>query len=164
MLYAFSNLLCLIIGRIIGYRKNIIIKNLKNSFPEKNDIEINKIKIDFYKHFCDLLIESFLGFTISKNKIEEKIKINNQDFLNKFSNEGKNVILIGGHYNNWEMSAQRLPLISHHKVYAIYKPLKNEFFNGKVKYSREKFGLKMVPMKNSKKYFTNKTNKPRAII
>ena len=163
-LYGLSNVLILILGRFIKYRNHIITSNLRNSFPNKSKREINEIKLGFYNHFCDLIIESIKGFTISRRNIENRIKINNQDLLNSFAEKGKNVILIGGHYNNWEMTAQRMPLVSKHDLFAIYKPLRNKFYDLKMKNSREKFGLKMISMKNTKDYFNNISGNPRAII
>ena len=164
LLYGLSNISYLILGRVIKYRNHIITTNLKNSFPNKPNSALIEIKQSFYKHFCDLIFESLKGFTISKKNIENRIKINNQDLLNSFAENGKDVILIGGHYNNWEMTAQRMPLVSKHDLFAIYKPLKNKFYDKKMRNSREKFGLKMIPMKNTKDYFYNKTDNPRAII
>ena len=163
-LYFFSNLLYVFLGRVLKYRKKIIHKNLKNSFPEKSENEIFGIRNNFYKHFCDLIVESFSGFSISRKSIEQKITIKNQDLLNEFAVKGQNIILIGGHYNNWEMTAQRMPLVFKHELFAIYKPIKNKFYDRKMKSSREKFGLNMISMKETKAYFTNETGTPRAII
>ena len=163
-LYFFSNLLYVFLGRVLKYRKKIIHKNLKNSFPEKSENEIFEIRNNFYKHFCDLIVESFSGFSISRKSIEQKITIKNQDILNEFAEKGQNIILIGGHYNNWEMTAQRMPLVFKHDLFAIYKPIKNKFYDRKMKSSREKFGLNMISMKETKAYFTNETDTPRAII
>ena len=163
-LYFFSNLLYVFLGRVLKYRKKIIHKNLKNSFPEKSENEIFEIRNNFYKHFCDLIVESFSGFSIPRKSIEQKITIKNQDLLNEFAVKGQNIILIGGHYNNWEMTAQRMPLVFKHELFAIYKPIKNKFYDRKMKSSREKFGLNMISMKEAKAYFTNETDTPRAII
>ena len=163
-LYFFSNLLYVFLGRVLKYRKKIIHKNLKNSFPEKSENEIFEIRNNFYKHFCDLIVESFSGFSISRKSIEQKITIKNQDLLNEFAVKGQNIILIGGHHNNWEMTAQRMPLVFKHELFAIYKPIKNKFYDRKMKSSREKFGLNMISMKETKAYFTNETGTPRAII
>ena len=74
-----------------------------------------------------MISESFKGFTISKKNIKRRLIPNNQDLLNQFKDQ--NIILIGGHYNNWEICGQGLPLYFDHKMYAIYKPLSNQFFD-----------------------------------
>lgn len=163
-LYLVSDVLYLIVGKLIKYRKPLITKNLKNSFPEKNENEIKNIQRYFYKHFLDLIVESLKGFTISKKEINRKIKLKNPDLVNEMAQKSQNIILIGGHYNNWEMSAQKMPLECEHELFAIYKPLSNKFFDKKIKDSREKFGLRMISMKETKNYFQKNNEKPRAII
>lgn len=163
-LYLVSDVLYLIVGKLIKYRKPLITKNLKNSFPEKNENEIKNIQRFFYKHFLDLIVESLKGFTISKKEINRKIKLKNPDLVNEMAQKSQNIILIGGHYNNWEMSAQKMPLECEHELFAIYKPLSNKFFDKKIKNSREKFGLRMISMKETKNYFQKNNEKPRAII
>ena len=163
-LYLISDFLYLLVSKILKYRLKLISKNLKNSFPEKSENEIKTIQRNFYKHFSDLILESLKGFTISKKRINKKIKIKNPELLNKMAENGQNIILIGGHYNNWEMSAQKMPLECKHELFAIYKPLRNKFFDKKMKGSREKFGLRMIPMKETKNYFEAKDENPRAII
>lgn len=163
-LYLVSDVLYLIVGKLIKYRKPLITKNLKNSFPEKNENEIKNIQRYFYKHFLDLIVESLKGFTISKKEINRKIKLKNPDLVNEMAQKSQNIILIGGHYNNWEMSAQKMPLECEHELFAIYKPLSNKFFDKKIKNSREKFGLRMISMKETKNYFQKNNEKPRAII
>tara|TARA_B100001287_G_scaffold39130_1_gene28318 strand:- start:25655 stop:26509 length:855 start_codon:yes stop_codon:yes gene_type:complete len=162
LLYIVSNFLAFIFKNVIQYRKEVIYKNLKNSFPDKNNIEIKTLINKFYNHFSDLIIESFKGFTISKKQIIQRLQVENQHVIDKFKNQ--NIILIGGHYNNWEICGQGLPNYFDHELFAIYKPLKNSFFNEKMKVSREKFGLKMIPMKYTKRYFEKSARRPKAIL
>lgn len=164
VLYLISSFFYPILYKLLKYRRKIVRENLKKSFPEKSSEELLIVEQNFYKHFCDLLLESFKGFTISKDQSEKKIRINNQELVDKYADNGQNVILIGGHYNNWELTAQRMPLVFKHDLYAIYKPLSNKFFDNKMRKSREKFGLKMIPMKTTKEYFTIDSDRPRAII
>ncbi len=161
-LYRVSTILCFVLKRIVGYRKKTVIKNLKNSFPKKSYVEIEIILNDFYRHLTDLFIESFKGFVISRKSILKRLVVVNQEVLSKYENQ--NIILIGAHYNNWEICGQCLPLYFNHHLLAIYKPLKNKFFNHKMKQSREKFGLEMIPMNKTKEYFNDQSNNPKGII
>ena len=162
LLYKVSNFLSFVFRALIKYRKKVIYKNLKNSFPEKNEKELKRLSNNFYNHFADLMVESFKGFTISKKQINQRFQAENQHVLERFKDQ--NIIIIGGHYNNWEICGQGLPNYFDHEMLAIYKPLSNKYFDQKMKTSREKFGLKMIPMKNTKRYFTNNNKKPRAIL
>ena len=162
IIYGLSNFLCFVLKNIIGYRKELIYNNIKKSFPEKTPNEVNEILCKFYSHFTDIIIESFKGFTISKKNIQKRFISNNHDLINQFKD--KNIILIGGHYNNWELCAQAIPIAFNHEMYAIYKPLSNKFFDEKMRKSRGRFGLKLIAMKNAKKQFQEKSTFNKAII
>ena len=149
---------------ILSYRKDIILGNIKRSFPDKTVDQQLEIYRNFYRHFCDLLIENLKGFTITEAQIKSRLKMSNPELVNDYFEKGKSIILIGGHYNNWEVTAQGCPVYLKHELYAIYKPLKSDFYNNKMRSTRGKFGLHLTPMKLTKKYFELETKNPKAII
>ena len=164
ILYRISDVLCVIMKDILRYRKDIILGNIKRSFPDKTVDQQLEIYNNFYRHFCDLLIENLKGFTITKTQIKSRLKMSNPELVNDYFKKGKSIILIGGHYNNWEVTAQGCPVYLKHELYAIYKPLKSDFYNNKMRSTRGKFGLHLIPMKLTKKYFELETKNPKAII
>ena len=164
ILYRISDILCVIMKDVLRYRKDIILGNIKRSFPDKTVDQQLEIYRNFYRHFCDLLIENLKGFTITKTQIKSRLKMSNPELVNDYFKKGKSIILIGGHYNNWEITAQGCPVYLKHELYAIYKPLKSDFYNNKMRSTWGKFGLHLTPMKLTKKYFELETKNPKAII
>ena len=163
LLYLFSDFLFFIMYRLIGYRKKVVFNNLKNSFAFKNDEELKAIMVNFYRHLCDIIMESVKGFTISEKEIRKRLVIKNPELSNYFADKGQSIIFVGGHYNNWEICAQAFALYSNHECVGIYKPLSNKFINDKIYTSRSKYGLNLVSMKQTKKSFEDSV-KPRAIV
>ena len=163
ILYFISDILYLVIYKVVGYRKEVVLTNLKNSFPDKNKQELNKIMGNFYRHFCDVIMESLKGFTISEKELRRRLIIKNPKFSNNFADKGQSIIFVGGHYNNWEICAQAFAMHSNHDCIGIYKPLSNAFINNKIYTSRSKYGMNLVAMKQAKKSFEEKS-KPRAIV
>ena len=163
LLYLLSNLIYLVVYKVIGYRKKVVFNNLKTSFPEKNELELNSIMKKFYRHLCDVIVESIKGFTISEKQLRKRLVIRNSNLINEFAKNDQGVILVGGHINNWEICAQAVPLYSSHECVGIFKPLSNQFFNTKIVNSREKYGLVLAPMKQTRLMF-NQNEIPRAII
>jgi len=164
LLYALSDFVFVVMYFIVGYRKKVVFENIKNSFPEKTEIEHKRIMRKFYRHLCDLILESVKGFSISEKQIRKRMTVKNPEVVNKYFDQGKDMIFVGGHYNNWEMLALGIGLISKHIPVAIYKPLNNEFFNQKVLNSRQKYGLIMRPMKQTKACFDGPLDRPKTII
>lgn len=148
--YILSDFFYLLIYHVAGYRKNVVLTNLKNSFPEKSDEEIKKIAKSFYHHLCDYFIECLYIYNMSVNEINKRVKYKNPDVLADFYKKNKSVIAIMGHYGNWEWLFA-LPLHVKHQVVAIYSPLSNRYYNELFKRIRSKLGIKLIPMKTAYK-------------
>ncbi len=157
ILYKISDFLYVIIYKFLRYRRNTVYTNIKNSFPEMNLTQINSLETRFYKHLCDLIVESIKGFTISEKQIKDRLKVINPGLVNNFADNNQSVILVGGHYNNWEIAAQAFSLYHKHDCIGIYKPIKNKFFNKKLSKSRTTFGLNLVSMIGVKKILNDAT-------
>lgn len=163
LLYLLSDIIFLIMYRVIGYRKEVVFTNLRNSFPNKSKQELKKIISDFYRHLCDIIMESVKGFTISEKQLRKRLIIKNPEFSNYFADKGQSIIFVGGHYNNWEICAQAFALYSKHKCIGIYKPLSNAFINDQIYTSRSKYGMHLISMKQTKKSFED-GDEPKAIV
>lgn len=163
-LYALSDFLRLILYHIIGYRVDVIRKNIKNSFPEKSEAERKVIERTFYKHLCDLVVESVKYFSISKAEAERNFTVINAELFHDLYAKGKSVIVVGGHYGCWERLALNATRGIPHKVSALYAPLANEFLDKKMADSRSRFGLHMISIKETKKLFKEIEKQPIAVI
>lgn len=152
MLYVYSDFFFLIIYRILGYRKKIVMENLTGSFPEKSPEELNRICTHFYSHFCDLIFESLKLFSASSKTLTKRMRLINPELPERFYKEGRSIVIVSGHYGNWEWAAIALPSHSSHKAIGIYLPLTNKYFNQKLVEKRGKSGLKLVPIRLVRKY------------
>lgn len=155
VLYFVSNIVYLFTYYIIGYRKKVVRKNLTNSFPHLSHAELLSIEKKFYKHFADFLVESAKSVSISDKAIKERCALINPEILHKYFDEGKSVIVLCGHYNNWEYYAVGIAQQMKHSTIAAYKPLKNKFFDDVILKSRQRFGMKMMSMREIPRYFAN---------
>ncbi len=164
LLYLLSDFLFFIFYSLLGYRKKIVVGNISNSFPEKSKQEINEITQLFYRHFCDVIVESLKSFTISDAQISKRMILKNPELLNNYYDNKQSVILAGGHYNNWEWIAVALDKQMKHQSIAIYKTLSNKFFDEKMRSTRGKFGLLMVSTKLVAETFSKFKNELIATI
>jgi len=143
ILYIFSDFIFLILYYVIGYRKEVVLYNLRLTFPEKEEKEIQEICRKFYHHFVDVFIEMLKTFTVSKEEVHKRYTFTNIDFFNDLKKNGKSVILMGPHYANWEW-IMSLDSFADYKGYAAFTKINNPYFNKKVLKSRAKFGTHMV--------------------
>jgi len=152
VLYAFSDLLFYFVYYVAPYRYGVVIKNLRASFPEKSEPEIQKICKQFYRQFCELTVEGIRGFGISKNEILKRYKFVNPEVMDQYFERGKRVMQVGGHLGNWEWSPLALPSLSRFKTYGVYQHLTNPFFDRKVAKSRMRFGAFLINLDDATKY------------
>ncbi len=164
VLYAISDFLYVILFNIAGYRKKVVEANVKNSFPGLRIREQKQIVHLFYSHLCDLIVESIKIFTISEKQIRKRMVIRNSELTDKYFNEGKSVIIAGGHLNNWELFAVAIDKPIKHQAIGIYLPLTNKFFDRKMQKTRSRYGLKMISTKSVKKFFEDEVNNLNAVI
>jgi KDO2-lipid IV(A) lauroyltransferase len=140
ILYLLSDVLFFLIYGVFGYRKKIVLENLKLAFPEKSAKERKEIAKKFFKHFTDLFIESIKAFSITEKEIQKRYRYKNPELVNEYYRQERSIALVGAHQANWEWSIS-LPLILDIPVYGAYTRLSNKYFEKWVRESREKFGV-----------------------
>lgn len=164
VLYFISDGLYYLFFYVIQYRKKVVIANLTHSFPAKTKAEILDLSKKFYRHFMDLVVESIKCFSITESQIKERFKTKSAAEINHYFDEGRSIIVVGGHYNNWEMYAMMMDRDIKHKTYALYAPLTNQFFDKKMRTSRGKFGLNMVSIKLADEFLKKGLSIPSAYV
>lgn len=164
LLNAVSTFIFWVLYYLLGYRKSVIKDNIYGSFTSKSKHELDDIVKEFYKHFADLLVEVFKNFTISEKQIRRRVVFENVEVLDNLYDQNKSVIIATSHQGNWEMLAMAIGDLGKHKQLAIYKPLKDEFLDKKMKRTREKLGLEMFPMADTIKYFRKEFATPVSIF
>jgi KDO2-lipid IV(A) lauroyltransferase len=144
LLYLLSDGLFILVYKIFKYRKKVIYANLKNSFPNYTESELSAVEEGFYRHLCDVVVEAFKGFSVSKDQVSKRMQIVNPEVLDQYYEQGRSVVLVGGHYNNWELFALAIDQSIKHRAVALYTNLQNKAMDTKVRSSRSKYGLKML--------------------
>ncbi|WP_164112574.1 MULTISPECIES: lysophospholipid acyltransferase family protein [Sphingobacterium] len=160
MLYGISDVLYILIYHVLGYRKKIVFRNLRNSFPEKSEAEIQTIAKQFYRYFPDIIVEVVKMFSIKKADVERRIELLNPEEVYRHFDAGRAVIGVTAHYGNWELGIHRLSLMTDFARLIIYKPLNNEDINQIYNGVRTRFGATMVPMKQILRHIVRLKNTP----
>ena len=153
MLYGIADFVFFMLYRVTSYRKDVVRKNLKNSFPEKDEVELKKIEIGFYKNMADIFAESIKGFSMSKEELVKRYKVLNPELVEPFFNKGRSVIAYASHYTNWEWGVLCLSLQFKHKSVGFYKPLSNKFIDKHLRDSRRAWGMNLESIKNTRTVF-----------
>ena len=163
--YVLSDLLFWLLYGVVGYRKAVIRKNLKESFPEKSEEELRKIARGYYHFFCDYIVETIKMMTISKENIRRRLTFKGTELVDEIVESGQSCAVYLGHLCNWEWVTS-LPLWVTPKAQCgqIYHPLENKEFDRLFLYSRQRFGATCIAMQDTLREIVNYRSKNQPVV
>ena len=156
LLYKLADFLFLLFISIVPYRKKVITENLKNAFPNLTKAEHKTIRRKYYRYLADLFVEGIKNLAIHQKSLKNRIKVQNPQLMQDLLAKKKNVLLVGGHYGNWEWVITVQSLLFEQQAIGLGKPLSNGYFDEKINALRARFGMKIVNAKNYKAAITEK--------
>jgi KDO2-lipid IV(A) lauroyltransferase len=142
VLYLLSDGVCFLVFRVLGYRKSVVFKNLSNSFPEKNQKEIEHLAKSYYRYLCDLFLETFKTLSISKSAMLRHCEMDGEALaiFKDLAGQGKSAILVLGHYGNWEWAGNTFSMLCPQPLYVIYHTISSPIFDRLMYKMRTRFG------------------------
>ncbi len=164
LIYGLSNVIAFLLYHVLGYRKKVVRNNLKMAFKNKSEKELKQIEKDFYLNLSDVLLESIKGYNMSQKTASKRYIGKNAEVVEKYHRQGKSVILAMSHYANWEWVTMEIPPHIKNEIFTLYKPIKNPYINQYVKKARSRFGLIMLPIQDTNKFFRKYARTPSSFI
>jgi KDO2-lipid IV(A) lauroyltransferase len=119
--------------------------NLQRSFPEKSKKELRRIERQYYLHFADMVVETLKLLHISDKEIQKRMYFSNPEEIRHFFDEKKSVIILLGHYGNWEWVTSIYLHYSGIIGGELYRPMKNKRFDRFFLQLRKRFGTVNIP-------------------
>src|SRR5260370_6234016 len=134
---------------ISGYRKKVVLENLRNSFPEKSEQEITALAKAYYSYLCDLTLETLKTMHMTERQARARCVYRKAEWLDKMCEEKKSIIIVMGHYGNWEWAGPSFTLNTKYQLVVIYRPLSNLYFEKMMVGMRTKFGTRITPVEQT---------------
>lgn len=100
VLYVISDFLYFMCYYVIQYRGDVIMKNLRNSFPEKSEKELRQIQKTFYKNFCDFGVETLRFRTISNEELQRRVTFSGVEKVQPYADAKQPVLYLLSHQFN----------------------------------------------------------------
>lgn len=128
LLYLVSDIISFLLRKVFKYRLKVVRNNLNLVFNDMSENQIKEIEKKFYKHFSDISLESIKALGMNKEQMINRYEYQNIEVLRKIQEKKKNIILICGHYSNFEW----LLSIGYNTLgngYGIYTPMTNKYFD-----------------------------------
>ncbi|HVI48321.1 MAG TPA: lysophospholipid acyltransferase family protein [Chitinophaga sp.] len=158
VLFFISDICYVLVYHVFGYRKTVVMANMKQAFPEKSEEEIKILAKKYYRNLTDMMVETLKSLSMTKAQLREHV-ICDLSPLHRLYDQGRSCQLHLGHNFNWEwanlycMQDVKFPFL------VVYMPLTSKPADRLFRYFRERFGSVLIPandMANSMKDWNHK--------
>ncbi len=164
LLYVMADVLAWLLGRVVGYRRAVVLENLRKSFPEKTEAERSQIARHFYHNLGDVFVETLKLLTIDRAELARRVQIEGAEPMLAYLAEGRTVLALGSHFVNWEWilpgATVGLPTA---RIDGVYRPLGSAFGEALVTHLRTRLGGHLIRMQDVGRDIIRQRTVPRAL-
>lgn len=130
--------------RRVKIRREVVEDHLRLAFPDWDDTRVKATAEAAYAHLGREMMTTLLLSHMSREQVSAKVRheVGRERFYEAFR-EGKGVVLVGGHFGNWELGAASVAAQGY-PVDGIYQPMRNPLFNEAVVQARRRLGLELI--------------------
>ncbi len=144
VIYFISDVIYFFLFYVFGYRRAIVLANLKIAFPEKSEKELKKISKQFYHNLTDTFMEIIKLISMS-DKTYDKRCTGDFSMIAALIKKGKNIQIHAGHQFNWEYGSLFMSKsVTSIPSYAVYIPISNSAMERLFLKLRQKYGTKFI--------------------
>jgi KDO2-lipid IV(A) lauroyltransferase len=136
-----------LIYRFLPIRRGVILENLRRVFgPTAPEEEIVRLAQAHYAHLWQLAVEMLQFRWMSAERKRALIRVDNVALLDREFEKGKGVLILTGHFGNWEVATVaglRTHSYIHGRIHFLRRPIKPAWLDRWVtrRFHREGFGV-----------------------
>ncbi len=127
VLHRLADGLAFVVDKILSYRKEVILQNLRKSFPDKSEQELKQIKTKFYQQLADVVVEAIKAMSISEKELRRRVQYKNPELIAEAFKNHNTVLIMTSHQANWEWILLGGKLHTDYPVHGVYQRLSNDF-------------------------------------
>ena len=142
-----SNFLAFMAQRVAGYRRRVVVDNLRKAFPQKGERELHRIARGSYRAFFDTMLGIFRIRYASQRRVLRTMRCKSNALLQRMLDEGKSGIIMAGHYSSWEYVGV-LPHYVKYRAVAAYQPVSFAPLERVIAEARTRFGAIMAALRD----------------
>jgi len=125
-----------------------------HAFATKTIHDRKQIEKNFYRRLCELLLEQIKACTITSQQLLQQITLEDIEVIEQFYKQNRSIILVSGHFCNWEWVANALALQTSYTICAGYQRLHHKGIDRMALHIRTRFQRKAIPMVALLRYMT----------
>jgi len=130
-------------AKILRGRDQLALRNLRETFPEKDARELRRIVDECWKHFGRELLISLQMQNLSLEEVAARCPFVNAHLLQESIDRGRGTMLLSAHYGGWEVAGLAIMSMVRN-VRTVARPLDNELLERDLQKLRAKTGAEVV--------------------
>jgi KDO2-lipid IV(A) lauroyltransferase len=132
-----------------GYRKETVWLNLLHTLNDVRGRDLENIRKKFYLHLSELILEVIKGFFISRAEMDSRVTLtpDSRALLNHYEQNGRNIVMLMGHYGNWEWASMMAKVYCPLPYFSFYTPLSNPYIDKFITRKRTRWGARFLTPK-----------------
>ncbi|MFV2073249.1 MAG: lysophospholipid acyltransferase family protein [Thermoanaerobaculales bacterium] len=152
---------------LLPVRRRIVMDNLRQVFGNRlNERELRRLARCFYSHFTKTIAENLAMIVSSERRIAGQVDVIGVEHVLAAAEQGKGVLILTGHFGNWELSAVAAMLQFsqyQHRFHVIRKSLSPGLEN--IVFGRfRKAGLEIISAVDALSHVTDALEKNDVVI
>jgi len=163
VLYGFGFIIYLLVYRIFRVRKDVVLTNLGNSFPQMVRADVEKMARRFYRNYSDVLMEMIKSLTMSREELIDRVRFDNVELVEKELQGGQPILLTLAHYGNIEWLLLALCCKLDYPVEAIYRPVSTVWVEKVTTRTYTRFGGTLIDDGSVVREIMQRKNTPRVV-
>jgi len=146
--YRLASVIAWVAYKVDKRHRTVALENLKIAFGDSmDDAERDRVVRATYRHFISMIIEiAHIPYKLSLTTWRRYIRFDVERDVLRHILRKKPVLLVTGHYGNWEMAGYLFGVYGF-SPWSIYRKLDNPYLDRWLRQFREHTGQRMIPKK-----------------
>ncbi len=163
VLHGLGYALYIVLYRLVGVRRAVVVRNLSSAFPNLIEAEVADLARRFYRSYADVAMEMIKSISISQHELAQRVRFKNLQLITAELDRGQPVLLTVAHYGNIEWLLLALCCQLRYPLEAIYRPVANPTVEKVMTTAYTRFGGVLVDDRSVIKQIMARKHMPRVV-
>ena len=154
---AFTTFVAFVMRKWAHYRYDVIVRQLRESFPEKGEEEIAEICNRYYRHLAEMIVGTLSLAGMNDKKRAKATEFNLTENFHEVI-KGKNAVVLTSHYGFWEIALNLYLATPKHHLVVAYRPLKSPVMDKLLRRLRNNKSVDVMPSKQLVRHYVANRN------
>jgi Kdo2-lipid IVA lauroyltransferase/acyltransferase len=126
-------------------RRRVAVNGLRTAFPDLTDEEIEDLYRRVVSHFGRMIFEIPHILRLNRDNLNRYVVFEHPERLERALVKGKGVLVLTGHFGNWELMSAAISLRMKDRTAVVARPLDYEPADRVLRRIRTRFGTEIIP-------------------